>query len=226
MSQHQPSPSSSDNGDSNRPTRLPQLPSIPTTNRNNTTSRASRLRARRSATRVLLPVTFRCDLQRAATAAAGFSSAPNPENMRFARIYLLIRGLISSAQDGADLHRQNVETARLTAERQALFQNQLDRIERSVNTIVPILGAWRLAANADNADDNMRILITSVSRMVTRVDNIDTAGSGDDDSDSGVPLWTCFVIEVVISVNACLLSIVLNILHDSTSLTTHPRDQN
>ena len=187
MPQHQLSPSSPHNGDSNRQTQLPELPPSPTINRNTNTSRASRIRARRSATRILLPVTSCADLQCATAGAAGSSSAPNTGNTRSARTDTLIRCLISSAQDGADLHRRHVDTARLTDARQTLFQNQLDRIEQGLNTIVRTLSAWRLAANADNADDSMRMLITKVSQMVTRVDNVDSAGSGYGESDSDEP---------------------------------------
>ncbi len=45
-----------------------------------------------------------------------------------------------------------------------------------------------IAANADDADDKIRVLIASVSRLVTWIDNIDTAGSGGEDSDSDMPL--------------------------------------
>ena len=45
-----------------------------------------------------------------------------------------------------------------------------------------------IAANADDADDKISVLITSASQLVTWIDNIDTAGSGDEDSDSDMPL--------------------------------------
>ncbi len=129
MSQHQHSLSSSDNGGSNRPTQLPGLPPILTINRNTNTSRASRIRARRSVTRVLVPATSRDNLQSAAIAAGSILS-PKPATERVARTDSLIRGLISSAQDGADIHRRHGDTARLIATKQNLFQNQLACIDQ------------------------------------------------------------------------------------------------
>ncbi len=178
MSQHQPSPFSSENGDSNRLTQRPALLPISTSKFSTNTSRVSRIRACRSETRALLPVTSLGDLQSAASAVHGSSSATIPAVARAARTDSPIRGLISCAQDGADLDRRHVETARVTSGRQTLFQNQLGFMEQSQNTILRSLCAWRLATSAVNAEDNMRMLITSVSRMVIQIVTFDSADSG------------------------------------------------
>ncbi len=91
MSQHQPSPSSSEESNRSRRNQPPELPPIPKIDRNTNTSRASRIHARRSATRVLLPVTSCVDLQSAGTAAGGSSSAPISAVARCARTDSLIR---------------------------------------------------------------------------------------------------------------------------------------
>ncbi len=117
-------------------------------------------------------------------AAAGSNWVPVLANTCAARTRSLSRGLILSAEDVADLHRRHFETVRLTAGRQTLFQYYLHRVEQKLNTVLRNLNAWRLVVNLYNFDDNMRRLITLVSRMVTRTDAIDTQGSSVENSDS------------------------------------------
>ena len=156
------------------------------------------------------------DLQSAASAAHGSSSATIPAVARAARTDSPIRGLISYAQDGADLDRRHVETAQVTAGRQTLFQNQLGFIEQSQNTILRSLCAWMLATSAVNAEDKMLMLITSVSRIVIRIVTFDSADSGGEDSDFDVLFLTCYMIKVIFSVNASLFSTLGNPPHLST----------
>ncbi len=127
MSQHKHLPSSSGNGNTNPPTQGLALLPISTISCN-TTSRASRIPNHRSAIHVSPPVTPRGDLQSATSASAGSSHAPTPRKMYFTRTGSLIRGLISHSQDGADLHRRYIQTARLTAARQTLLYHQLNPI--------------------------------------------------------------------------------------------------
>ncbi len=77
------------------------------------------------------------------------SSAVSPKKSA-TRTGSLTRRPICFAQDDMDFQRRHIETVRLTATGQTLFQLQLNRIERKLNPVFCILDGWRLADKAEN----------------------------------------------------------------------------